>query len=221
MCRADKLDRMKSPKMQLRELLIIIKELWRLDGNMHQFHDDLRARANGPLYWPVFATTRKKVQDLDNEDDRELFPLDYHFIDTKVGTTMILYWAAMTTLWSGMCQIYHHIDRLVEGLTAAGLDLSDLGEDGVAPSTANLPPLDKRTGFISLAHNVFQSVEFCTRDTFGLPFTTAPLNMLVHILSDHPEYVRETEWAKSQLEQILQRGVIMVKYLPKPNDLWN
>lgn len=197
--RADKLVRITSLEAQLEEAIDMAWGCWQLDSDLQRFHDDFKATADGPLYWARIAGPPLGI---DNADDalETVFPLEFIFNQQRVGATLMLYWATLAILWSGMCHLHAHIHQLCQIIPGKG---------------HNLPALNHRTDLTILVQNVCQSVRFCTQEQISLPFITAPLNMVLQTIVQWPGYEREIRWIKKSLDNLRERGVGIVPWLPK------
>ncbi|KAF2100490.1 hypothetical protein NA57DRAFT_74097 [Rhizodiscina lignyota] len=212
---ADELVKITSPYEQFKKATNLAELSWDLDRALNEFYDDLKASANGPLYWPVFSTTSEKVKDLEREEEPDIFPVQYEFIDGRVGGTVMFYWAICLIHHSGMCQLYKLLDELRPLVIAAMKESEDSGGENETIKLEQ-PPLEHRKDFVEIARNICQGVEFCIQDDLGQSVVTSPLNIVINILCQWPGlYDREIEWARRALDRLEQRGVAIVKYLPQ------
>lgn len=110
---------------------------------------------------------------------------------------MVLYWAALTMLWTGMMRLY----LLVEALKQAG---------GSTPEIDELLPLGESAEFITPARNVLRSVEYMLQDKMlglGPQSLVAPLSIVVDTIKDLPQCSREVAWADGVLDELKGRGL--------------
>ena len=193
--RAQKLPNL-TQHQQWKEMHDLLEDCWQLDDNLTRFYDDLLASTNGLLYWPVLSTMAKSNEEC-------LFLVDFQFIDSRLSMTLMMLWAVQCMLWSGMC----HLQSGTEMLRPHFQPLS-------STTASPVRKLDHRSKFITAAHNVCQSVTYCTRDSLSLPIATAPLNMVLYTLREWGTYAKEEAWIHGKLEQIRRRGVGITPYLP-------
>lgn len=206
------------PQLMLQEAVDLLKGCWEADRDLTLFYDQLKDFAKGPLYWPLFANTSDTKS---MTQSNGLFPVSFQFIDIRIGTTLALYWATLTILWSGMCHLYELIGNLtllnptVNGQLAGTIMASPKHDDS---GEFTLPTPGHCKDFRTVAHNVCQSVEFCMNDEAGVGAMVAPLNMVIDALVSWPGYDREVLWAKEALERIQKRGMRSIQYLRGAGD---
>ena len=171
----------------------VIKDCWWVDETLHTFYDEFSDAASGTLYWEE-PSKRSFVHDI---EDIFLCTTAYHFPDIDTARTLVLYWAALTMLWTGMTRLYH----LVTALEQAGLS---------TPEIAKLPPLKQKANFIAPARNVLQSVEYMLEDRLlglGPLSIVAPVSIVVETIRDFPQYAHEVTWADEVLGEVKERGL--------------
>jgi hypothetical protein len=183
------------------------------DRLMQEFLLDFSASEGGPLYWSV--PSKKALPGLleTTPSDIDLFPVSYEFPNARIGSTMILSWAALTLIWSGICQLYGEIAR--HSTMTPNLDGSL-----IATCTANeqtqtfqIPSPARFKEFPEMARNVCRSVEFVAQDELSIPSLVAPLNMVAETLRTWPGFDKEIAWTKDMLKYIEGRGMRIVKYI--------
>jgi hypothetical protein len=214
---ADELEKMKSPEEVLGKAVEIGKLCWKLDSNLQEFYDEIEASANGPMYWPLFATARVVAED--EQDEPNLFPVHYQFPDFRIATTLIFYWSTQLLLYSGMCHLYQLYDELGQAAKASedGSPSATPPEDFV--QSLGLGQLEHRTDFLTPARHVCQSVEYCLADDLGFSVLLGPLNIVINIMVEWPGHEREVKWAKDSLERLRRRGLEIVRFLPRHVDI--
>jgi len=194
---------------KLRLCLDMAKTCWDLDNELECFYSNLKALSDGPLFWPVAV---------DNQDHYP-FSFNLAFPESRIGTTLMLYWATLTILWSGMYTLYILIETLISiknNITPLNIPEGSQPDFEEIASRINLPPLKHRTEFITLARNICRSVDFCIEDPFTLPIMIPPLSVISSILNTWPEFDPEIQFAHRALERIRKRGVEMARYFPEP-----
>ena len=202
-------------------MLKLVDRCWQIDVGLEQFYTELESSTLGPLYWPKLSLEKSPV------DDAELgkvFPVAFHFLNLKISSTLIFYWATLLMLWSGLFQLYRAISAL-------NLDCQEIGcccvscKDKKSDSgggthihkfdMSRLPPLGHRLDFPSAAWNVCQSVEYCMQESmlsFGPYSVAAPLAIVIDTLKDIPRYGRELSWAKAALARVTEKGLRLLQY---------
>jgi hypothetical protein len=197
-------------------LIDMLQDCIVLDTKMEEFLHEFELFEGGLLYWAVPSKSLGVTETKEIPfDDEELFYLSYEFPTVRIGTTMMLSWASMTILWSGLCHIYEGLDQLTTlSPTADGKLEGQYTIDGQS-RTFQLPPSTRFKDFPTLARNVCQSAEFCLRDEIGIPSMIAPLTMVIDALRSWPGLEKEIAWARSMLLEIRNRGMEIVKYLPR------
>ncbi|KAJ9293502.1 hypothetical protein DTO271G3_7767 [Paecilomyces variotii] len=234
------------PLEKLRIALNIVHSCWELDADLAMFYEQFEKASLGPLYWPEFAKPiihrrgRHDNYDDDNDDEdvldnRSLFPISLHFPNLGTARTIILYWATLTMLWSGLYQLYGLIYALKETIIDAKLDNEREDEyerenHNTAPSTpeldsntddadaenltfliTHLPPLDDhRRDFASMARNVCQSVEYCMQEEMlglGPIILPAPLAIVIDTMKGYESFANEVRWARRVMRRISEGGL--------------
>lgn len=216
------------------------------------FYEQFEKSSLGPLYWPEFAkplTHRKKGQndngydyaDDDDDDDAwnniSLFPISLHFPNLGTARTIILYWATLTMLWSGLYQLYGLIYALKETIldpnsnseheredhntntpppptpsaTKFDSNTNDTDAENLTFQITHLPPLDDhRRDFASMARNVCQSVEYCMQEEMlglGPIILPAPLGIVIDTMKGYESFAKEVRWARRVMRRISEGGL--------------
>jgi hypothetical protein len=212
MNRAEKIKRETRPDRKLKLCLDMADTCWELDEELSNFYSHLETVHEGPLFWTVVAD--------DHDDYDDDFPFSYRlaFPDSRLGTTVMVYWGALSILWSGSCELYKLIEQLtsiknnVTPLTSPDEPWPDFDE---VAKRINLPPLKHRTEFITLARNICRSVDSCMGEFFTLPVIIAPLSIISDILHSWPGYEQEIQWALKALQRIGKMGVQIARSFPE------
>ncbi|KAJ9365595.1 transcriptional regulator family: Fungal Specific TF [Paecilomyces variotii] len=234
------------PLEKLRIALSIVHSCWELDADLATFYEQFEKSSLGPLYWPEFAKPRiyrKGQRDTDNDyaddddDDDDawnnisLFPISLHFPNLGTARTIILYWATLTMLWSGLYQLYGLIYALKETIidpnsnneheredhntntpptSAANSNTNDTDTNNLTFLITHLPPLDHRRDFASMARNVCQSVEYCMQEEMlglGPIILPAPLGIVIDTMKGYESFAREVRWARKVMRRISEGGL--------------
>jgi hypothetical protein len=194
--------------------LDLVPVLFDLETQLLAFYAKAEAKFNGPLYWPVLATSK-----IFEERNCKGYPYPYsvrfEFPHSRVGIMMMLYWGALTILWSGMCNLYETISLNCPTFLQSKLpddQWSDI--DGIALHLG-LPILVQQKDFLTMARNVCQSAESCMDEDLSMPVVLGPLCMVAACLnSGQPEYEVEIRWILECMRILEHRGVGMSKYFP-------
>jgi hypothetical protein len=216
--KVDKLPKVRKEK-RVPFLVDMLQDCITLDDKMREFLLDFELFEGGPLFWAVPSKPPVVAEVLYAPAFNDAFSsLSYEFPTVRIGTTMMLYWAALTILWSGACHIYETLEHLTTlSPTADGELEGHFAADG--HSHAFQIPLSTRfTAFPSLARNICQSVEFCLRDEMSISSMIAPLNMIIAPLSSWPGLDKEIAWARNMLLDVQNRGIQIIEYLPQTYD---
>jgi hypothetical protein len=210
MDRAEQLGREQVPERKLRLCLEMVDTCWKLDERMEAFYSTLEYTISGQLYWHSESSYGPL--------DQYPFSTKLEFIDSGVGVTITLWWAALVLLWSGMCELYELIDTIMaQGQVMKGrLRPADTWPDFDAIACRiQLRPLGHRSQFITPAQNVCRAVEFLMNDDISLAVLLAPLSMIAQVLPAWPGFESEVQWARVALGKIRQRGVELARYFPE------
>lgn len=191
----------------------LIQQCWDIDEAMQLIYEDIRQANPGPLYWPTLSRRDNPTDVLTSE---KLFPVAYQFPDWKVAGTLMLYWATLVMLWSGLCDLYAHIARIDPDLIDS--DESFLSIDSVVHAKSApeewLPPLCHRRDYMSMVRNVCQSVEYCLEDTsmLGMLTLSPSLGIVIGMVRDRPKCRREVAWMRAALELVRGRGFRILQF---------
>jgi hypothetical protein len=231
---ADKLKDLKSYDLLLTSLKIV-DLCWKLDADLQRFYDHLELSTSGPLYWPKLSTEGNPA---DDPEQGKVFPVAFHFSNLRMANAVMLYWATCLMLWSGLSQLYNLIptiliDRQTIDYAADpfcyappnDLNYGTISDYENSPRSLNsirfdmtrLPPLDYRVDFMPMVRNICQSVEYCMQDEMlglGPSSISAPLNIVIEHLKDHPKYMysRELPWARAALNRVRKGGLRILGY---------
>ena len=185
----------------------LVRECFKIDDMLQQILDEARLTTPGSLYWPVLSQFNNPT---DEKASGKLFPVAYQFTDLRTAGLLMLSWASLVILRSGLCHLYDHMDTINPDVIAAA--------DKTVPSCDDrLPPLGNRSDYLSLAHNVCQSVEYCLQEEMmmsGVMLVTPALSFVIGTLKDRPQHAREVAWMRATMDMVPQRGLRLVTYTP-------
>lgn len=179
----------------------LIRQCWDLDWTLQKCYEEIQLAATGPLYWSVLS---RKDDQTHEAREGKLFPVAYQFPDAKIASTLMMYWASLVMLWSGLCHLYQHIDSIINDESTAERQDHDL------------PPLDHRADFLSMAWHVCRSVEYCMQKemmTLGTLVVSTPLAITIGAIRDNPRCKREVAWMRTALGQVRDRGLRIFEYV--------
>lgn len=200
---------MDCPSQKLQECLNLLNVCLHINRELEKLYNDLEASADGPLYWPANEKTGKPESEIDHP-----VPIEIHFIDIRIGTTLIFYWATQLILRSGLAQLYYLAEKLKNHVCYGTVCACHSQTKPPTPHTSDLLPLEHLADYDTMARNVLWSAEFCMQDDLGLPVLTCPLNIVIQVLTQWPGYEREIWWARQLLQKVRERGVKIMEYLP-------
>ncbi|CAG7932960.1 unnamed protein product [Penicillium olsonii] len=190
-----------NPVQQIGTLREIIGECWRIDEQMDDIYDCMRLSAAGALYWPVPSQTDYSTH---VESSEILFPVVFCFLNAQTAATLMLLWATRTMLWSGLTNMYQHLQAIT---AAQQLD--------VTPEGNELRSIDRCGDYLSVADQVCQSVEYFLSDEMLLsgPLSVSPaLGIVVDSLRQRPGHTREIAWIQGALEFARRKGLRVLEH---------
>lgn len=179
----------------------LVSRCWDLDWTLQRCYEELRLTADGPLYWSVLS---RNDNTMDQANCEKLFPVAYQFPNVLTASTLMMYWATLVVLWSGLCDLYQVIDNVINAGSAGGRQ--DHG----------LPSLGHRRDFISAAWHVCRSVEYCMQEemmAIGSFIVASPLALVIGILRDQPQCQQEVAWMRTVLGQVRGRGLRIFEHI--------
>ena len=189
----------------------LLKACWKFDNDMEEFYRDLKASSDTPIFWPVLSA---KQDDWGHSDT--LATTTFEFADIGIALPMMLYWASLTMVWSGMTDLYDMVDSFVEQFNPVSIPS--------IPGRAMRNPVYEKLGiperghcgdFIVTARKVCQSVGYCMRHELGKRAAVAPLAMVRDtLLSSSPKYDETIDWIEARLMEIQSDGMNIARYLP-------
>jgi hypothetical protein len=201
--RADQLLKL-PPEEQISLAVKLIEEGISLDGAMQEFYLGLEEYFGGLVYW---------INDSNSEALDDYGAVSYVFPNYHTGTTMMLFWATTTVMWSGICQLYCLLGSLTTLVpTVDGKLTGQFCDDGDKQEFI-LQHFSRFSDFRTMACNVCRSVEFCMQEELGMSSMSCPLSMIIKGLECWPGFESEISWAKSKLERIYRNGMRIVKFV--------
>lgn len=196
----NKTDRIKDlqPMEQLELANNLASQCWDLDWMMQKCYEELRLTVDGPLYWSEVPRSGSLP---DETGQKKLFPVVYKFPNVKTASTLMIYWATLVMLWSGLSDLYGLIDSIVNDSTAT--ERQEL----------ELPPL---SDFLSMAWHVCRSVDYCMQEDMmavGSFVVASPLVLVIGTLRDNPHCQQEVSWMRAALGQVQGRGLRIFQHV--------
>ncbi|KAJ5133509.1 hypothetical protein N7448_001464 [Penicillium atrosanguineum] len=202
-----------SATQQLDLVYELVHECRHIDERLAIIHDEMLRAAPDPLYWSIPSDFTL----IFGSDNPVTFPVIYWFSDLHCAATLILLWATRTMIWTGLYNLYSHVDNIMatkgsvfEAYETMAPQIS--GVEVVNP----LPPLDRCTDILSMAHRVCRSVEFFLRDDMLLagPLSIIPaLGIVIDALKNQPSHAPEVAWLQEALEVVRQKGIRSLEHV--------
>lgn len=189
-----------NPMEQLELANKLVGQCWDLDWALQKCYEEIQLTADGPLYWPVLSRMENPT---DMAGREKLFPVAYQFPNIKMASTLMMYWATLVVLWSGLSDLYRLIDSVIN------VDSAGKRQDH------DLPLLEHRKDFFSIAWHVCRSVEYCLQKEMmavGTFVVASPLAIVIGTLRDHPHCQREVAWMRAELGQV-RRGLRIFEHI--------
>ncbi|KAL9044489.1 MAG: hypothetical protein Q9214_002374 [Letrouitia sp. 1 TL-2023] len=178
--------------------LEIIDECWKIDTELEKLESRFKANVEKPPYTTEVSKMAERFPS--NLTLGNAFSTGFHFPNLRMASTMVLYWAVLLMLWTGLSALYTQV-TIIKMMDPSAVSVE-------------FPPLGHRTGFIAVARNILQSFEYCMQDSMremGPSTIAAPLDIVVETLKDYPQYSQEVAWAKEALGIISQRSMRYLK----------
>jgi hypothetical protein len=183
----------------------LLNKCWTLDHQMEQFYESLKSGNPDPLFWSVMSSDSDRLK-----DDSHILAFTYfEFCSARVSVNLILYWASLTVLWSGMTRLYDSLEKLASHYYPS---LASSPEKKELYEVLGVPDRGHTQNFIATARKVCFSVAFGLRDEQGMHTIIAPLMMICHALRPWKRYSEEITWVESKLEEIQGKGIKILKY---------
>jgi len=186
------------PKLQAIVATDLLSKCWELDHELKLLYDQVLNSTEQPLYWTELASNAAHLE------EEIIFPLAFHFLDLESANTLLITWSTQAILWHGMIQLH----QLMQHLESVGL----VGQD-TRPLILREP--GHQRDYVPPALNIFQSVEYCTREEFldlGPKSIAAPLRVAIDILRAYPAYDREVLWGRRMLQKVQARSLRILNF---------
>jgi hypothetical protein len=185
----------------------LINKCWDFDQELQSFYESLKTTYGKPLFWPVMTYD-------DSPHSDSLASTRFEFAEMNIATTMMLYWATLTVLWSGMARMYNLVDEIAEDIipslkrsSAASVDMTQIYK------LLGLPERGRSQDFIITARKVCQSVESCMSNDMSRRTIVAPLTMICDTLIPWKKYDEEIKFIVSKLAFVEKNGMKIVPYI--------
>jgi hypothetical protein len=211
-----------SPHQQAELILELVDECWLVDKKLHMIDSEIQSASSSPLY----TTVSSRINPLaDQGGCINMFPLSFCFSEPAIASALTLLWATRSMLWSGLGSLYKHYEML-EGYYSLNLGLLNehtsicehLG------SMKCLPALEHREDYLSMAHNVCQSVEYFLQDEMGMIgalSVTPAIGLVIDALKNWPNHSEEIQWLHASLGLIGSKGARVLDYYKPQNSAPN
>jgi hypothetical protein len=193
---------------RLRYAVDLLQDCIALDGEMDKFLKELESSADARLHWLVPPRTIFAVQSFSSSLDDA-----FEFYDLRTATTLMLSWATLTILWSGICHLYEFLAQ--ETVLVPTMDGKLVGHFPDAKQQFEILQPTRFKEFPTMARNVLGAVIFCLCDEWGIPATVAPLNMIIDAWSSWPGFEHEIAGANTILDMVEKKGMRIVTYIRK------
>jgi hypothetical protein len=191
----------------------LLHSCYKLDNQFLIFYKELETSSAEPLFYPVVANTEESSTTQHSLKGVGVGTQQIRFANVPIATTMILYWATLCVLWSGMLHIHKSISlmALLEP-TSDGNMLAKAHKESDDAETYVIPIPTRCLGYATMARNVLQSVDFCIDDDSAMATMVGPLNMVIDTLKPRFGFDEEITSAKDKLERISRRGIKIVRH---------
>jgi hypothetical protein len=205
------------PHLQFIKAVELLKRCWNFDNELQSFYENLKSWHSQPLFWPAISTDSV----ISNEHVDSLAPISLEFVDMRTAVTIMLYWAILTVLRSGMSRLYDSVAQLDTFLNPfSTIPNDDESAKAELFEKLGLPDPGYCRDFIVTARKVFQCVDFCMKDELGQRIIVAPLMMVVDSLKLYGKYEEEIKFAFEKIQVAQKRGMKIVKYIVDPKTRW-
>ncbi|KAJ5513387.1 hypothetical protein N7463_002939, partial [Penicillium fimorum] len=191
----------------------LISECWQIDNQLDLIYDEMRQSTLDVLYWQVPSQKEPLV---DSRDFGNLFPVVFCFQNAQVAATLMLLWATRAMLWSGLSNMYQHMESVKSFQNSSCVAPESLDQSCLSEEIGTFNPIDRCGEYLSVAHRVCQSVEYFLKDEMLLagPLSVSPaLGLVVDSLRNRPDHGREIMWIQATLEVVQRKGLRVLQDL--------
>lgn len=201
-----------SPDHQLELILELVAECWQLDQKLDLVDNEIQHAAS---YRRYNVNSPHKSPLADHDSRNQMFLSDFDFEDSTIARTLILLWATRTTLWSGLCSLYRHYEGLKEiyHSNSPSNDITNSCKHN--ESMKSLPELGHREDYLSMAHNVCQSLQYFLQNEMGIIGVlsiTPAIGLVIDALRNWPGHAQELHWLQESLDSIQEKGIRVLEY---------
>jgi hypothetical protein len=186
------------PELQGNFATELLSKCWELDHELMLLCDQVMSSTEQLVYWTELASNVTQLE------EEIIFPLAFNFHDLDSANTLLMIWSTQTILWHGMTRLNELMQHLRSSTPA-----------GNEAGTLILRDLGHQRDYVPPALNIFQSVEYCTREEFldlGPKSIAAPLRIAIDILKLYPPYEREVSWGRSMLHKVQGRSLRILNF---------
>ncbi|KAJ5988067.1 hypothetical protein N7481_003277 [Penicillium waksmanii] len=210
------------PHQQAELILELVDECWRVDKRLDLIDSEIRPASSIALY----TTVPSRINPLADQDGCiTLFPLVLSFSHPAVASALTLLWATRSMLWSGLCSLYKHYEMLKKMYSLNPELLNE--HTSICENTGSmkcLPALEQREQYLSMAHNVCQSIEYFLQDEMGMIgalSVTPAIGIVIDALKNWPNHSEEIKWLHASLGLIGRKGARVLDYYKPQNSAPN
>lgn len=201
------------PHQQAELILELVDECLQVDKRLDMIEREMQSSSSAPLY----RTVPSRINPLADQDSfTNIFPLTFSFSDSNIAPTLTLLWAIRSILWSGLGSLHRHYDMLRGYLSLNPALLNEYTSICEYPGSIKcLSALGHREDYLSVAHNVCQSIEYFLQDEMGMIAAlsvTPAIGLVIDALKNWPNHSEEIRWLHASLGLIGRKGARMLEY---------
>ncbi|KAJ5751093.1 hypothetical protein N7533_008121 [Penicillium manginii] len=206
------------PHQQAELVLELVDECWQVDNKLDMIDSEIQSSSLSPLY----TTVPSQINPLADQDDCiNMFPLAFSFSEPAISSALILLWATRSMLWSGLGGLYKHYEMLRGYYSVNSALLNE--HTSICEHSGSmkcLPALEHREDYLSMAHNVCQSIEYFLQDDMGMIgalSVTPAIGLVLDALKNWPNNSEESKWLHASLGFIGRKGARVLDYYTRQN----
>ncbi|CAI7657249.1 unnamed protein product [Penicillium pancosmium] len=211
-----------SPHQQAELILELADECWQVDKELDIIDIEIRAANPSPLYTTVSSRINPSA---DQDGCINMFPLAFCFSEPAIASALTLLWATRSMLWSGLGSLYKHYEMLEQFYSLNPELLNEHTSICEHPGSMKcLPALEQREDYLSMAHNVCQSIEYFLQDEMGMIgalSVTPAIGIVIDALKNWPNHSEEIQWLHASLGLIGRKGARVLDYYKPQNSAPN